>query len=912
MIKTFFKIIGVLLGTILLGSTVLAAGINANIGAQQYMTKSGVNIVPIVTTYEFGSTTRRWAKGWFTDLDVSGIFTFGGVMGSNLHFPDDLYGTFGNTAAAPDARLGWNTAQTVDGLYLGTATGQNTLIIAENGDVAYDFANGAQTHPTIFLQSANQTATEKLRLNYANIAFLGAGLAATATEYEIGRNADATNDLFLNVPTGATISWRVNGVEVSAFTSVALYNNIYSNLVTINNAQLQLNTTGSVINRDVADANITLIVDRINAAATGDVTEFRAASSPVLSIDGGGGLIFDGAAAAIATNYEIRRNADATNRLQLGIPTGALGEFSVNDVFISGWSGSGFLTTNILNPTSGNNSRIQLTTTGTIIDHNVADANVAVTIQQINASSTGSILELSNDTTTVLRVRQGGGMIINPEAQTSGTPDILAVNGAAHTGITAATEIIDIDFALNRSLTWAAGAGPLAQNRSVVFRAPTLVGDAAGALTITDAATIFIDAAPTQGANMTLTNRWGVWIDNANIRLDGLLEFGAAPSAGTSTTRYQIYSDAASLVFNIRQGARFVQQAQTSGVPTAFLITGAAHTALTASTEDIGINFNMSATKQWATGALTLQREFVIQAPTFAFVGPSTLTGALTANITGLPIIGANATFTDAVALGVGSFGTTELTSVTGDSTELLILMPGIANGIAAVSDLTGLAIGSSGATISLGNQTSTLDSVNGIVVEALTYVSTTNVRTVTEMVGLRVNAPIASTNVATLNGPYALLVDSGKVRIDGGGGTRHYTQEGAVLDIQSSTVNSPNANETLAIGATERIGITTFTNDNATLTFTNMASLYIQGIPVASTNVAFSNTALALWVDSGTSRFDGNVQMDIGAGTSQLTIDGSTGGCIMLRDTDDAGWTEVDALDGALTATIDADGLCD
>ena len=43
-----------------------------------------------------------------------------------------------------------------------------------------------------------------------------------------------------------------------------------------------------------------------------------------------------------------------------------------------------------------------------------------------------------------------------------------------------------------------------------------------------------------------------------------------------------------------------------------------------------------------------------------------------------------------------------------------------------------------------------------------------------------------------------------------------------------------------------------------------------------------------------------------------QLTLDGSTGGCIVLRDTDDAGWTEIDALDGVLTASIDADGLCD
>lgn len=55
-----------------------------------------------------------------------------------------------------------------------------------------------------------------------------------------------------------------------------------------------------------------------------------------------------------------------------------------------------------------------------------------------------------------------------------------------------------------------------------------------------------------------------------------------------------------------------------------------------------------------------------------------------------------------------------------------------------------------------------------------------------------------------------------------------------------------------------------------------------------------------------------GLVQIDKGTGVGQLTLDGSTGGCIMLRDTDDAGWTECDALDGTLSCSVDADGICD
>lgn len=55
-----------------------------------------------------------------------------------------------------------------------------------------------------------------------------------------------------------------------------------------------------------------------------------------------------------------------------------------------------------------------------------------------------------------------------------------------------------------------------------------------------------------------------------------------------------------------------------------------------------------------------------------------------------------------------------------------------------------------------------------------------------------------------------------------------------------------------------------------------------------------------------------GMLHLDKGTGVGQMTLDGSTGGCLMLRDTDDAGWTECDALDGTLSCSTDADGVCD
>jgi hypothetical protein len=53
-------------------------------------------------------------------------------------------------------------------------------------------------------------------------------------------------------------------------------------------------------------------------------------------------------------------------------------------------------------------------------------------------------------------------------------------------------------------------------------------------------------------------------------------------------------------------------------------------------------------------------------------------------------------------------------------------------------------------------------------------------------------------------------------------------------------------------------------------------------------------------------------LEIDKGTGTAQITIDGTTGGCLMIQDTDGAGWTECDVLNGVMSCSTDADGVCD
>lgn len=95
--------------------------------------------------------------------------------------------------------------------------------------------------------------------------------------------------------------------------------------------------------------------------------------------------------------------------------------------------------------------------------------------------------------------------------------------------------------------------------------------------------------------------------------------------------------------------------AATSGSQTGFTFTAPAPTGQTASTEATMVNWNLASTVTFAAGALTTQRAFRIQAPTYAFASASTITTASTLSISGAPIAGTNATITNPYALNVES-----------------------------------------------------------------------------------------------------------------------------------------------------------------------------------------------------------------------------------------------------------------
>ena len=258
-------------------------------------------------------------------------------------------------------------------------------------------------------------------------------------------------------------------------------------------------------------------------------------------------------------------------------------------------------------------------------------------------------------------------------------------------------------------------------------------------------------------------------------------------------------------------------QAATTGAPTNLLWTGAAHTALTASTENTDVNFNLARIVTFAAGALTTQRAGRFQMPTYTISGgASTIINAIGFEFGGVPQTGTTTTITQAVGVSAGG-GTGAATNIIASA----VTMVGIAPSFGAMTTLAGLEIGAGGAaTISLGDQTATLSILNSLRLDQVTYVSTTLVRTVTNPATFYIEgAPIASTNVTFGTEALAMHVDAGTSRFDG-----HLDMQGTAptTTLTGTTLNAgAGAGATIVVtaGSTDMHGRVTITAGNGTPT---------------------------------------------------------------------------------------------
>ena len=468
----------------------------------------------------------------------------------------------------------------------------------------------------------------------------------------------STND-YLPVTTGSNIGDATHRIGTIFMASVFDYSN---SLTWVNSASTKM-TLSTAGNLGIGVTSSSSIRVNIQSDATSSNYAFQAlnsASSNIALFRNDGIINFGNAS---QTNQRLVRIGQGTSIIDLGSYSS---DSTLATIYMNASTPS---TTNYA--VLGTSTSTNFNAPTTQLNLRIADSNrVSINLTQTNFSS---------------------------GVASSGALDVFNFTTPASTNQTLSTETIGVRFNMSASIQHATGAITTQRDFVIDSRTHTFVG----ASTITDAATLYITGEPIAGTNATITNAMSLWIPSGNVNIgtaartgQRLLRIGqdtaivdigsrvASTAQGAiylsqttpSNTNYNIAGDSTFSIINsplavANTNAVYISHASTlnytffpnrisftptatvSGATDVFNFTTPASTNQTLSTETIGVRFNMSATIQHATGALTTQRDFVIDARTHSFVGASTITTAATLAISAAPIAGTNATITNGYAL---------------------------------------------------------------------------------------------------------------------------------------------------------------------------------------------------------------------------------------------------------------------
>jgi len=350
----------------------------------------------------------------------------------------------------------------------GTNTGDQTTITGNAGT-----ATALQTSRTIFGQSFNGTANVSGAATVTTLTMSGAltggttaafsgAIACTSvggsntlkgqiifntTGLNITRNDPDANTL-VNInqlhssSTGLLQSWQFVSSTVASLDKTGVFRGAaLQNLTASTNSNIAVGTTGTVITRNVADANAALIVN--NVAGTFNIAEFQQAGTTVARVylDGriGTAGIFNytnsinSIVYTKTTGAEITRNvADANPALIVNniLGTSNIQVWQQGSADVAALLSDGrFRGLGLSNMTNVSNVHIQTLTTGAVITRNIADANTVLIVNQVHASSTGAIFQAQFGGTNRFAISAAGALTLGVVPTTSaGTYDILTRN----------------------------------------------------------------------------------------------------------------------------------------------------------------------------------------------------------------------------------------------------------------------------------------------------------------------------------------------------------------------------------------------------------------------------------------------------------------------------------------------------
>lgn len=162
-----------------------------------------------------------------------------------------------------------HTSQTPDAGILTTGVLSNSLIICEDGDISYDFAHAIQTNPTLYIQSASQSATQWMSLAHNQtdgVISVGTGVVSIPSGISTGSlelgNADTT---LTRTGAGAI---AVEGVAVPTISS--------TNTLTNKRVTKRVTTTTDDVTAEINIDNC----DVYELSAVANNTEFTTTGTP--------------------------------------------------------------------------------------------------------------------------------------------------------------------------------------------------------------------------------------------------------------------------------------------------------------------------------------------------------------------------------------------------------------------------------------------------------------------------------------------------------------------------------------------------------------------------------------------------------------------------------------------------------
>jgi len=191
------------------------------------------------------NTNGRVGIGTTTALDE--MFSINGTMASLLSI---------QRSGGTDANSSIRYKMATESWYVGVSSNKEYAIRFNNGDLANSPAFTIETTGLVGINETSPTAQLQVK-------------------------SGATNRVPLIVDTLASHTanlqeWRVNNViQMRVDSSFGIYGTALRNISNGSNSAVIVDTTGTTISRNIADANPSLIVNQIHASSTGDIAQFQ-------------------------------------------------------------------------------------------------------------------------------------------------------------------------------------------------------------------------------------------------------------------------------------------------------------------------------------------------------------------------------------------------------------------------------------------------------------------------------------------------------------------------------------------------------------------------------------------------------------------------------------------------------------